>query len=503
MDINTIKSKYEPIDGQWFIREQLGSGSYGDVFRIERSDLSGTYKAALKIISIPRSKNELDYAYDSLQSESSVTQYFEGLTQKLVTEFNLMSKLKGNSNIVSYEDHKIIKHTDGVGYDVLIRMELLTPLNKKIFEMKEYDVVKLGIDICRALEICGKFNIVHRDIKPENIFVSDFGDYKLGDFGVAKTMNKSMSFMTTTGTYSYMAPELKKGEECAENVDIYSLGIVMYKLVNGNRDPFLPLPPHSFTFEQKDEAMIRRFSGEALPAPAYASQELSKIILKACCYNAAERYQSASQMKRDLEKLLFSGMYDDSDLAVFGDESEALEAEEPVVTEVEPESIQEEENKNETVQTPENQRAFQGDATVSVFGNLFEASSEPDNYKQEGTEEKAESVSDVTESCSEESTEKTTEPSLEIKNGITVTLKKKQQDGIAPYAVHVFVDGVKMESNLETDCVLTMKKGQHIIEIVNTKNIAKDRLKLQILSDGEIEYGISKKTKKLGVVSFK
>lgn len=328
MDINYYKSKYEPIAGEWYIKEQLGKGSYGSVFRIEKEDMSGIYSAALKIISIPQSKEEVYNVKHMFSDDKSVSEYFKNLTQRLVSEFKLMSELKGNSNIVSYEGHSIHPHEDSVGYDVLIRMELLTPLTSAINSMNEQEVINLGIDICKALETCQKHNIVHRDIKLENIFISNHGDYKLGDFGVAKTMGNQLTFMTTAGTFSYMAPELKKGEACTANVDIYSLGMVMYKLLNFNRDPFLPLPPAVFTFEQREQAMADRLTGKPLPKPANASDELSEIILKACEYNPLQRYQEPAQLKTDLENLLHSGNYNmnKKGIAPIGDSGESYEA---------------------------------------------------------------------------------------------------------------------------------------------------------------------------------
>lgn len=87
-------------------------------------------------------------------------------------------------------------------------------------------------------EYCQCQNIIHRDIKPENIFVSRFGEFKLGDFGIARELDRSMSGLSKKGTFSYMAPEMYKGEEYDARVDIYSLGIVLYKLCNHNRLPF-------------------------------------------------------------------------------------------------------------------------------------------------------------------------------------------------------------------------------------------------------------------------
>lgn len=305
MDASYYKKKYEPINGKWLIKETLGTGSYGTVFRIEYEDILGKKtEAALKVITIPKSEQEIESVRECLHDENSLNQYFTNMATKIAEEFDVMSQLKGNTHIVSYEEHDIIPHENGIGYDILIRMELLKPLNKLTSAMTEQEVIKLGIDICRALELCQKYHVVHRDIKPENIFISPSGDYKLGDFGVAKTMKSELTVMTVAGTYTYMAPELKKGEECSANVDIYSLGMVMYRLLNFNREPFLPLPPEMFTFDQREQALINRMKGLPLPKPANASEKLTKIILKACEYSPKKRYQNPRKMRLDLEDLL-------------------------------------------------------------------------------------------------------------------------------------------------------------------------------------------------------
>jgi serine/threonine protein kinase len=80
-----------------------------------------------------------------------------------------MDRLKGHTNIVSYEDHTVIPHENKIGWDILIRMELLTPLTDYLQNHKfsEDDVIKLGIDICKALTLCERYSIIHRDIKPD------------------------------------------------------------------------------------------------------------------------------------------------------------------------------------------------------------------------------------------------------------------------------------------------------------------------------------------------
>ena len=218
----------------WEIVEAIGTGGFSKVYKIRKNDMAdtGDYYAALKVITIPQSQDEYEtYVMDGYD-ENTITSIFSSQVKKLVEEFRLMAQFKGNSNIVSYEDHMIIPHADEKGWDILIRMELLSSLPKYCTKapLSIDETVKLGIDICRALELCQKKNIIHRDIKPQNIFVNEFGDYKLGDFGIARSMDHT-THATKTGTYSYMAPEVYRGEAYGITIDMYSLGLVLYWLL--------------------------------------------------------------------------------------------------------------------------------------------------------------------------------------------------------------------------------------------------------------------------------
>ena len=306
-DIDYYK-QYEPIFGAWHITKLIGEGSFGRVFEIEREDFGVTYKAALKAITVPASQSEIREVMAEGMDESSVRTYFGNFVQDLVKEFALMSKLKGNSHVVSYENHQVIEHGDGIGWDILIQMELLTPLNEYTRKntVTRQDVIKLGIDLCMALELCQKYNIIHRDVKPENIFLSEAGDFKLGDFGIARTVEKTTSGLSKKGTYTYMAPEVYKGEPYGSTVDLYSLGVVLYRLLNGNRTPFLPAAPAPITHADRENALVRRFSGAPLPPPSHAQGRLAEIVLKACAYNPKERYSSPIQMRQELEAILYN-----------------------------------------------------------------------------------------------------------------------------------------------------------------------------------------------------
>ena len=216
-----------------------------------------------------------------------------------------MEYFRGNSYIVSVEDFKVMEYLDAIGWEISIRMEYLTSFMDCYAEkqLTENEVIQLGLDLSKALEYCRKLNIIHRDIKPENIFVSRFGDFKLGDFGIARELERTMSGFSKKGTYSYMAPEMYKGEKYDSGVDIYSLGIVLYKLMNHNRLPFMNLEKQFITYRDKENALTRRMSGEQMEPPAEAGRLFAQIILKACAFDPAKRYQTPEEFYRDLDDL--------------------------------------------------------------------------------------------------------------------------------------------------------------------------------------------------------
>ena len=295
------------LDG-WNITRLLGEGSYGKVFEIERSEFGQTYRAALKVITVPQSSAEVRSVISEGMSVSQAEAYFHGIVEELMHEFSIMFKLKGTANIVSCEDLRVLEHPDGIGWDILIRMELLHPLLPYVYEhpMARRDIIRLGIDICKALELCQRYNIIHRDIKPENIFISDNRDYKLGDFGIARTIERTSSGLSKKGTYSYMAPEVYAGKEYGFSVDTYSLGLVLYRMLNKNRGPFLPQPPEAITYDNREQALARRVSGEPLPRPFYGEGRLGEIVLKACAFDPKDRYSSPQQLRQELEAILYT-----------------------------------------------------------------------------------------------------------------------------------------------------------------------------------------------------
>lgn len=302
---------------EWKAVEKLGEGSFGRVYKCEREELGMKLTCAVKVISIPNNKAECDSVRKECRSEAEVKSYYSDIVADFSNEIRLMLMLKGAPNVVSVENFKIIEHEDGIGSDIYICMEYLTCFSEysASHQMTEKDVIHLGKDICNALAICSEKGIIHRDIKPDNIFVDDYGSFKLGDFGVARRLEGSMSMMSKKGTYSYMAPEVFRGEKYDNRADIYSLGMVMYKLLNRNRDPFVDLNKPVVGYNERNEALERRRNGEKLPAPVDARPEIAAVILKACEHDPNNRYASVAEFRHALTVLEEGSLKDEPTVA--------------------------------------------------------------------------------------------------------------------------------------------------------------------------------------------
>lgn len=305
MTIESRSRQYGVVFDHWQIREFLGSGSGGKsaVFRLSRVDSTwGT--SALKVINLIEEKGNINTISEYRREEYE--QAKAACKKSAEQEVRLMDEMRGNTNIVDYLDHKFVDWSDenGFGCDMLIRMELLEDLRGKLRDGVRYsekEVLKIGRDICTALVLCHGKNILHRDIKPENIFINPDGNFKLGDFGVSRILSSAPTAVASTGigTPEYAAPEQFSG--CHDKrVDIYSLGLVLYELSNGNRLPF------ASTGYTRPVDVERRQKGEPLPPPCNASHALAGIILKACAFRKEDRYPSANALLDALDD--FSGI---------------------------------------------------------------------------------------------------------------------------------------------------------------------------------------------------
>ncbi|MEE0957591.1 MAG: protein kinase [Ruminococcus sp.] len=287
---------------EWTIEEQLGQGAFGKVFKVVRRELGHSYYSALKVIRVAPQKGDYYDLKNQGMSDDDINIYYKSIVKDFTTELRVMDALKGHSNIVSYETHTIEKNADGVGWTIYILMELLTPLEQYLdrHTMDAKAVIRLGMDMCTALEACGNFNIIHRDIKPANIFISKFGSFKLGDFGIARQLEKTEGNLSKKGTFNYMAPEVYWGKPYNQTVDIYSLGIVLYRLLNGGRLPLLPPAPDPLDYMSHNKALEQRMNGASFSPPCNADQKLAAVVMKACAFDPKRRYQTPAEMKNAL-----------------------------------------------------------------------------------------------------------------------------------------------------------------------------------------------------------
>ncbi|WP_344897049.1 Stk1 family PASTA domain-containing Ser/Thr kinase [Nonomuraea antimicrobica] len=169
--------------------------------------------------------------------------------------------------------------------------------------------VELVDGILRALDYSHRGGIVHRDIKPANVMITRAGDVKVMDFGIARAMADSAATMTQTaqviGTAQYLSPEQARGERVDARSDIYSTGCLLYELLTG-QPPFTGDSPVAIAYQHVRE--------EPIP-PSQIDPEIppwaDAIVLKAMAKDPGQRYQSAGEMRADIQRAM-SGMPTDA-----------------------------------------------------------------------------------------------------------------------------------------------------------------------------------------------
>ena len=294
MQVDRMISEIEEAYKGWKIGKRIGTGSSGTVVYEINRNYGCKEENVIKIVTLLEER----VCWEDMTEESrrNYETQRKKAKEKAVQEVALMYDLKTCENIVGYLDYGFleISDTDGISYVLTIRMFKYKDLDSiaKSKVLSESDIIKIGMDVCNALEACERKGIMHRDIKPGNIFYAedkDKGKYLLADFGISRIVEKGDLAHTYQGTWQFAAPEQFDGltgrNGYDHRVDIYSLGLTLYYLANNQKFP-----------------SCNRYREEIAPIEG-VNPELNRILLKACALSASNRYPEASEMKTDLQIL--------------------------------------------------------------------------------------------------------------------------------------------------------------------------------------------------------
>lgn len=276
----------------WELKKLLGKGSFGDVWLAEKDMVGIADQSAIKIIRIPHDPEEIDAMHAEGFSDDSIRTELHRNVENAVREIRTMLDLQNHPAIVPYKSFDVIQYEEDESWDIDIRMQLLTSLPDwlKTNEITSEDVIRMGTSLTDLLSVCEKKSILHRDIKPANIFVDKLNNFKLGDFGLARVVSGSSSAHSKgVGTEAFMAPEVFSGDKYDHRADIYSLGLVMYWLLNHQSLPF------TSKGISRSGAISLRLSGEPLPSLPDIDPALDRIIRKACDPNPKKRWNTAQE----------------------------------------------------------------------------------------------------------------------------------------------------------------------------------------------------------------
>lgn len=265
--------------GKYIVLEELGTGGMATVYKGVHKELNK--KVVLKVLHPHLTKDPR-------------------FTERFFLEARTTATLS-HPNIVRIDDYG---EEMGLFY---IAMEYISgkPLDdylKQNDTLSLYESIRIGVKVCGALEHAHARGIIHRDIKPQNILISPEGEVKLVDFGLAKTVESELLKMTQPdqciGTPHYMSPEQIQGLSVGPASDLFSLGACLFQMATGN------LP-----FEgETSAAVFHRILNEPCKVPKETEDPVRatflQIIQKCLAKETTERYQSASELKRNLARCL-------------------------------------------------------------------------------------------------------------------------------------------------------------------------------------------------------
>lgn len=276
-----------PLWGCWQLGERIYRSSNCSVYLLTGHRLEEPVESVVKVVTLLGSGQDLEEKRSRAQEE-----------------IHAMERLRCCGNVVTLLDDAIYPISEEgtvCGYDILLRMERLTCLADLLREgevLPPQEVRRLAADLGRALSDAHRVGIIHRDVKPANIYRTAQCTYQLGDFSVARQTRRTF-LETMTGTLAYMAPEVARGDAYDGRADLYSLGVVLYQLLNNNH---LPMTDDESTLAQRESAVRRRWDGDRLPPPPSGDRRLCSAVLRCCQSQPSKRFPSASSFLAALGK---------------------------------------------------------------------------------------------------------------------------------------------------------------------------------------------------------
>jgi serine/threonine protein kinase/Tfp pilus assembly protein PilF len=258
------------------IIEELGKGGMGRVYRVEDTKLK--QEIALKLI-----KPEI----------SSDKKTIERFRNELKLARNIRHKnVCGMFDLGEAEGARFITMEYVSGEDLKSFIRRAAPLSTS-------RTVSIAKQVCEGLEEAHRIGVVHRDLKPSNIMIDKDGNARIMDFGIARSLKEKgiTGAGVMIGTPEYMSPEQVEGKEVDQRTDIYSLGVILYEMVTG-RVPFEGDTALSIAVKHKTEQPKdpREFNPQI-------SEDISRIILKCLEKDKDKRYQSAGQVRAELDNI--------------------------------------------------------------------------------------------------------------------------------------------------------------------------------------------------------
>ncbi len=275
-----------PLWGHWRLGERLYRSAGCSVYALSDGE-SGGFPCVVKAVTLLGRGEELARRLDEAREE-----------------VDTLRRFRDCANVVTLYDEAVLPlYEDGElsGWDVLLRMERLDCLAELLREGERFSAAQIRVladDIAAALSEIHRAGLIHRDVKPANLYRTAGGRWQLGDFSIARRSRAGL-LETMAGTAAYLAPEVARGGAYDSRADLYSLGIVLYQLLNRGQ---LPLSGENAAYPQRETAIRRRWDGVRLPPPPGGDRRLKRAVLKLCQSDPRRRFDSAEEFRRALDR---------------------------------------------------------------------------------------------------------------------------------------------------------------------------------------------------------